>query len=35
VIFGCYTSASRKTILPIIERYHSALFYPTYLVGSD
>jgi urea transport system substrate-binding protein len=35
VIFGCYTSASRKTILPIVQQYHSALFYPTYYEGME
>ena len=34
-IFGFYTSASRKTILPIIQQYHSALFYPTYYEGME
>lgn len=34
-IFCCYTSASRKTIVPIAQRYHSALFYPTYYEGME
>ncbi|MBO2451058.1 urea ABC transporter substrate-binding protein [Actinomadura barringtoniae] len=34
-IFGCYTSASRRTVEPIIERLHGALFYPTFYEGME
>src|ERR1700687_5259609 len=29
VIFGCWTSASRKEVLPIVEGERSLLFYPS------
>lgn len=35
VIFGCYTSISRKSILPVIERYNRLLFYPTLYEGFE
>jgi urea transport system substrate-binding protein len=28
VLFGCWTSACRKTVAPIVERHHRLLFYP-------
>ena len=28
-VFACYTSASRKAVLPVFERRGSLLFYPT------
>jgi urea transport system substrate-binding protein len=28
VLFGCWTSASRKAVLPILERFQGLLFYP-------
>lgn len=28
VIFGCYTSASRKTVKAVVEKYNHLLFYP-------
>jgi urea transport system substrate-binding protein len=34
-VFGCYTSASRKAVLPVFERRHNMLFYPTYYEGSE
>lgn len=34
-IFGCYTSASRRTIVPIIERHHNLLLYPTFYEGIE
>ncbi|GAA2010829.1 urea ABC transporter substrate-binding protein [Catenulispora yoronensis] len=34
-IFGCYTSASRKTIIPVVERHDSVLFYPTFYEGIE
>jgi urea transport system substrate-binding protein len=33
--FGCYTSASRKAVLPVYERRNNMLFYPTYYEGSE
>ena len=35
VIFGCWTSASRKTIKPIIEKYNNLLFYPVQYEGLE
>jgi urea transport system substrate-binding protein len=35
VIFGCYTSSSRKVVLPIVQQYHNVLFYPTYYEGME
>lgn len=34
-IFGCWTSASRKTVKPIIERYNHLLFYPVQYEGLE
>ena len=34
-IFGCYTSASRKAVLPVVERYKGLLYYPTYYEGLE
>jgi urea transport system substrate-binding protein len=34
-IFGCYTSASRKAVLPIMERDKGLLYYPTYYEGLE
>lgn len=34
-IFGCWTSASRKTIKPIIEKHHMLLFYPVQYEGLE
>ena len=34
-VFGCYTSASRKAVLPVFERRNNLLFYPTYYEGSE
>ncbi|WP_405160877.1 urea ABC transporter substrate-binding protein [Nocardia sp. NBC_01499] len=34
-VFGCYTSASRRTVVPIFERHHNALFYPTFYEGVE
>jgi len=33
--FGCYTSASRKAVLPVYERRNNLLFYPTYYEGFE
>lgn len=35
VIFGCYTSSSRKAVLPVIEKYNRLLFYPTLYEGFE
>jgi urea transport system substrate-binding protein len=34
-IFGCWTSASRKEVLPIVERERSLLFYPSQYEGQE
>ena len=34
-IFGCYTSASRKAILPVVERLNGLLWYPTPYEGFE
>ena len=34
-IFGCYTSSSRKAVLPIIERLNCLLWYPTLYEGFE
>lgn len=33
VIFGCWTSASRKAVKPIVEAHDSLLFYPVQYEG--
>ncbi len=33
VVFGCWTSASRKTVKPIFEKYNHLLFYPVQYEG--
>ncbi|MFQ5345865.1 MAG: urea ABC transporter substrate-binding protein, partial [Mariprofundus sp.] len=35
VVFGCWTSASRKTVKPIFEKYKSLLFYPVQYEGLE
>ncbi|CAF3722704.1 unnamed protein product [Rotaria sp. Silwood1] len=35
VVFGCWTSASRKAVLPIFERFNSILFYPVQWEGEE
>ncbi len=35
VVFGCWTSASRKTVKPIFEKYNSLLFYPVQYEGLE
>ncbi|WP_038247561.1 urea ABC transporter substrate-binding protein [Ghiorsea bivora] len=35
VIFGCWTSASRKRVRPIVEKYHHLLFYPVQYEGLE
>ena len=32
-IFGCWTSSSRKAVMPIVEKYHSLLWYPIQYEG--
>ena len=34
-IFGCYTSASRKSVIPVVERNQSVLFYPVQYEGLE
>jgi urea transport system substrate-binding protein len=34
-IFGCWTSVSRKSVLPVIEEYNSLLFYPVQYEGEE
>jgi urea transport system substrate-binding protein len=34
-IFGCWTSASRKEVLPIVERENGLLFYPSQYKGEE
>ncbi|MCH3971197.1 MAG: transporter substrate-binding protein [Oscillospiraceae bacterium] len=34
-IIGCYTSASRKAVLPILSKYNCLLIYPTYTEGEE
>lgn len=35
VIFGCYTSASRKTVKPLFEKYNHLLMYPVFYEGLE
>jgi urea transport system substrate-binding protein len=34
-IFGCWTSASRKEVLPVVERDNGLLFYPSQYEGQE
>ena len=34
-IFGCYTSSSRKSVLPVVERLNGLLWYPTLYEGFE
>ncbi|HCE08215.1 MAG TPA: urea ABC transporter substrate-binding protein [Oxalobacteraceae bacterium] len=34
-IVGCYTSASRKAVLPVLHQLHGLLYYPTYYEGQE
>jgi urea transport system substrate-binding protein len=34
-VFGCYTSASRKAVLPVFEQNKGLLYYPTYYEGLE
>lgn len=35
VIFGCWTSASRKAVLPVVEKHNGLLFYPVQYEGQE
>lgn len=35
VIFGCWTSVSRKSALPVLEEYNGLLFYPVQYEGEE
>jgi urea transport system substrate-binding protein len=35
VIFGCWTSVSRKFVLPVVERHNGLLFYPVQYEGEE
>ncbi|MEM0914372.1 MAG: transporter substrate-binding protein, partial [Planctomycetota bacterium] len=35
VIFGCWTSVSRKSVLPVIEEENALLFYPVQYEGEE
>lgn len=35
VIFGCYMSSSRKSVIPVIEKWNKLLFYPTLYEGFE
>ena len=34
-IFGCWTSASRKQVLPVLAKYNGLLFYPSQYEGEE
>jgi urea transport system substrate-binding protein len=34
-IFGCWTSASRKAVLPVLEKENGLLYYPTFYEGLE
>lgn len=35
VMFGCWTSVSRKSVLPVVEELNSVLFYPVQYEGEE
>ena len=35
VVFGCWTSVSRKSVLPVFERNNGMLFYPVQYEGEE
>ncbi len=35
VTFGCWTSVSRKSVLPVYEKYNGLLFYPVQYEGEE
>ena len=34
-VFGCWTSVSRKSVLPVFEEYNGLLFYPVQYEGQE
>lgn len=34
-VFGCWTSVSRKAVLPVVEKYNGLLFYPVQYEGEE
>jgi urea transport system substrate-binding protein len=34
-VMGCWTSASRKAVLPVFEQYNGILYYPTFYEGLE
>jgi urea transport system substrate-binding protein len=34
-VFGCWTSASRKAVLPVVEKENGLLYYPTFYEGLE
>src|SRR5260370_6306390 len=34
-VMGCWTSASRKAVLPVFEQYNGMLYYPTFYEGVE
>src|SRR5258706_1610859 len=34
-VMACWTSASRKAVLPVFEQYNGMLYYPTFYEGLD
>jgi urea transport system substrate-binding protein len=34
-VFGCWTSVSRKSVLPVFEQHHGLLFYPVQYEGEE
>jgi urea transport system substrate-binding protein len=34
-VFGCWTSVSRKSVLPVFEQYNGLLFYPVQYEGEE
>jgi urea transport system substrate-binding protein len=34
-VFGCWTSVSRKNVLPVFEKYNGLLFYPVQYEGNE
>ena len=34
-VFGCWTSASRKAVLPVFEKENGLLYYPTFYEGME
>lgn len=34
-VYGCFTSASRKAVLPVFEQFNGLLYYPTFYEGLE